>query len=209
MTLFTIEAQETKIGFYLQSEFSAMFLDQHIGRAAGMNIGISSASRKWDFGFRYVGRSGPINEHMDYELVLPQGENYNGKEVLFLGADHGYFGLEVAKNWRWLDNRLLLRVPVSFGQIGAGFYLRGEDRKTPDGARVSVWEDKLQDGTDAGFGLASELGAELFYHPFPSRHLSIGGGIHYTNTYAYTSFLGGDDFYNNKLRMNLGIRVSF
>lgn len=207
-----VNAQSSRggVGFYLQPEYSAMFLDDHIGNAVGVNFGITTKSGRLDFGIRYYGRSGPINEHQEYELTLPEGESYKGKSNLFLGADHGYIGLEAAYNMRLKNDRLLIRFPISFGQVGAGFYLKDDDRDTPDGRRVSEWEDELQDGTDAGFGLASEIGVHIFYQPFSSmRNLSIGGGINYTNTYSYTSFLGGDDFFNNKLRANVGLRVGF
>lgn len=187
-----------------------MFLDDHIGNAVGANFGISLISRKLDIGIRYFGRSGPINEQQEYTLALPEGETYKGKSTLLLGSDHGYYGLEVAYNLLLKEDRLLIRFPVSFGQVGAGFYLKGDDRITPDGRRVSEWEDDLQDGSDAGFGLASEVGIHVFYKPFAAlENLRIGGGINYTNTYGYTSFLGGNDFFNNKFRANLGLRVGF
>ena len=198
------------MGFYIQPEYSAMFLDDHIGNAVGANFGITTKSRKLDIGIRYYGRSGPINEQQEYALTLPQGETYKGQSTLLLGADHGYIGLEVAYNLLLKDDRLLVRFPVSFGQVGAGFYLKDDDRITPDGRRVSEWEDDLQGDTDAGFGLATEVGVHAFYQPFAAlKSLRIGGGINYTNTYGYTSFLGGDDFFNNKLRANFGLRVGF
>ena len=206
-----VSAQRSdKLGFYLQPEYSAMFLDNHLGNAVGVNVGITTKSRKLDVGIRYYGRSGPINEHQEYALVLPDGETYKDQSTLQLGADHGYIGLEAAYNVYLKEDRLLIRFPVSLGQVGAGFYLKDSDRVTPDGRRVSEWEDELQDGTDAGFGLASEVGVHLFYQPISSvDNLRVGGGLNYTNTYGYTSFLGGDDFYNNKLRVNVGLRVSF
>lgn len=205
-----VRAQDTppKTGFYFQPEYSAMFLDAHVGRAVGYQMGVRLLNRHLDIGVRYLGRSGPINLHQEYALVLDPGETYNGKSVLYLGADHGYFGIEAAYNLWLKDDRILLRFPFSFGQVGAGFYLKGEDRNTPDGRRVSEWEDELQNGTDAGFGFASEVGASLFALPFKQMpYLRFGAGLHYTNTYGYSSFLGGDDFYNNKLRISMGFRV--
>jgi hypothetical protein len=198
------------IGFYFQPEYSAMFLDDHIGNAVGFGIGITSKNNKWDVGVRYYGRSGPINEHIEYELVLPEGETYKGKSSVFLGADHGYLGLEVAYNLAFNNERFILRIPVSFGQIGAGFYLKGEDRYTPDGERTSVWEDKLQGGSDAGFGLCSEFGAQLIYQlTSNNEHIHLFLGATYMNTFGYESFLGGTDFYNNRLRGSLGFRFGF
>ena len=192
-------AQDNKIGFYLQSEYGAMFLEDHVGHALGFNIGITSKNKKWDIGLRYYGRSGPINLHQEYELVLPAGTTYKGKSVLLLAADHGYFGLELAYLLSLGNDRVKLRFPVSFGQLGAGFYLQNEDRETPDGRRVNEWEDELQGGQDAGFGLSSEIGVQgIFQLSANNELINLAIGLHYLNTYDYTSFLGGDDFYNNR-----------
>ena len=195
------------IALTFQPEYSAMLLKEHVGNAVGFNIGFTTRNDKWDFGIRYYGRSGPINQHIEYDLVLEPGTTYKGKSTLKLGADHGYFAIEGAYNLK-ISDKLLLRFPISFGQLGAGFYLKGEDRKTPDGRRVSEWEDELQNRTDAGFGLASEIGTQLFYQPFKNQpHIMFGTGVQFTNTYGYSSFLGGDDFYNNKFRISVGLRV--
>lgn len=206
----TSDAADQSLGFYFQPEYSAMFLNNHVGNAVGFGLGISSKNRKWDFGIRYYGRSGPINLNNDYELVLPAGETYKGQSTVTLGADHGYLGLEAAYNIKLKNERVAIRIPVSFGQFGAGFYLRGDDRYTPDGERTSVWEDKLQGGEDAGFGFCSEFGGQLIYQlSAKNEHIHLMLGATYMNTYGYESFLGGKDFYNNKVRASLGFRFSF
>lgn len=203
------ETVDQSIGFYFQPEYSAMFLIDHIGSAVGFGLGISSKNRKWDLGLRYYGRSGPINPK-EYELILPEGETYKGKSSIQLGHDHGYLGLEAAYTLRLNNDRLAIRIPFSFGQFGAGFYLRGEDRFTPNGQRTSVWEDKLQDGSDAGFGFCSEFGAQLLYQlSAKNDHINLMLGATYMNTYGYESFLGSTDFYNNKLRASVGFCFSF
>ncbi|SMG52455.1 hypothetical protein SAMN05661096_03929 [Marivirga sericea] len=204
------ETTDESVGFYFQPEYSAMFLNNHIGNAVGFGLGISSKNRKWDIGIRYYGRSGPINLQDDYELVLPAGETYKGSSTITLGADHGYLGLEAAYTIILKNERLAIRIPLSFGQLGAGFYLRGEDRFTPDGERTSVWEDRLQGGSDAGFGLCSEFGAQFLYQlSSKNDHIQLMLGAAYINTYGYESFLGGNDFYNNKVRVSAGFRFSF
>ncbi len=197
------------VGFYFQPEYSAMLLKNNVGNAVGFSLGIRSNNGKWDLGIRYYGRSGPINAHDDYFLELPEGETYNGKSTLILGADHGYLGLEAAYSMKLKNKRIALRFPVSFGQLGAGFYLRGEDRFTPDGSRTSVWEDLLQEGNDAGFALCSELGSQILYQVSKkNKHIHIMLGITYIQTYGYESFLGDKDFYNNKVRVSTGFRFS-
>jgi len=203
------QTESQSIGFYFQPEYSAMFLNDHVGNAVGFGLGITTKNEKWDFGIRYYGRSGPINPK-EYELVLPAGETYKGKSSIMLGHDHGFLGLEAAYNLRLKNDRLMIRIPVSFGQLGAGFYLKGDDRYTPDGERTSVWEDKLQGGSDAGFGFCSEFGAQFIYQlSAKNEHIHIMMGASYLNTYGYESFLGGKDFYNNKVRASVGFRFSF
>ena len=209
---FSQEATPTEtqsLGFYFQPEYSSMFLDDHIGHAVGFGIGITSKNGNWDFGIRYYGRSGPINPK-EYELVLPAGETYKGETSIMLGHDQGYLGLEAAYNIALKNERLRIRIPMSFGQLGAGFYLKGEDRFTPDGQRTSVWEDQLQGGSDAGFGFCSEFGAQFIYQlSAKNKHINMMLGASYLNTYGYESFLGGQDFYNNKVRTSIGFRFSF
>lgn len=178
-----------------------------IGNTVGFGLGVISKNDKWDVGIRYYGRSGPINLHKEYELVLPAGETYKGQSSVMLGVDHVYLGLEAAYSFTLGKERLSVRIPVSFGQLGAGFYLKGEDRFTPDGQRTSVWEDKLQGGSDAGFGFCSEFGAQLIYQISPkNEHIHLMVGASYMNTYGYESFLGGTGFYNNKIRATIGFR---
>jgi hypothetical protein len=204
------ESEHGSIGFYFQPEYSAMLLNKHVGNAVGFGLGITSKNRNWDIGIRYYGRSGPINLHNEYELQLPQGETYKGKSSIMLGADQGYLGLEAAYIIRLESKNLAIRIPVSIGQIGAGFYLKGEDRFTPDGQRTSVWEDQLQGGSDAGFGFCSEFGVQVIYQlSEKNEHIHLMAGATYMNTYGYESFLGGNDFYNNKVRISAGFRFDF
>ena len=200
--------QNSGVGVYFQPEYSAMFLDDHVGNAVGGSIGITTKNRKWDIGIRSYGRSGPINLHQEYELVLPEGTTYKGKSVLLLAADHVAFGLEVAYNLTLNSERLNLRFPASFGAFGAGFYLQDDDRITPDGRRVNEWEDELQGGEDAGMGTFTEFGGQLIYQILAdNEYLNLFTGITYTNTFGFSSFLGEEEFYNNKLRASIGIRV--
>ncbi|MGJ3236741.1 hypothetical protein [Marivirga sp.] len=203
------ESKDQSKGFYFQPEYSAMLLNDHIGNAVGFGLGIISKNDSWDFGIRYYGRSGPINPK-EYELLLPVGETYKGKSSIMLGHDHGYLGLEVAYNIKLKNERMAIRIPISFGQFGAGFYLKGDDRFTPDGQRTSVWEDELQGGSDAGFGFCSELGVQILYQlNDKNEHIHLMMGATYMNTYGYESFLGSTDFYNNRLRALIGFRFGF
>ncbi|MFK7922814.1 MAG: hypothetical protein AB8H47_12695, partial [Bacteroidia bacterium] len=165
----------------------------HLGRTMGFQTGFIFANGHLKTGFFYYGRSGPINPQT-YELILPSGTEYNGKSSLNLGADHGAFGLFVSPVVS-LGSDWQLEVPIKFGQMGAGFYLVGEDRVTPDGRRVSEWEDDLMGASDAGFGWLLEGGVRLSRALPTEANIRVGAGIHYSQTIGYDSFLGGTDFY--------------
>lgn len=47
--------------------------------------------------------------------------------------------------------------------MGADFYLFGDNRITPDGRRVSEWENDLMGDNDAEFSLMYEGGVRLHY----------------------------------------------
>jgi hypothetical protein len=89
------------------------------------------------------------------------------------------------------------------GGGAGGFYLVGEDRKTPDGARVSVWENKLFNGEDAGFGGLAEVGVRAMF-PTKIKGIGIGAGVHYTMVSGWKTLVDpNSDFYNNKLRASV------
>ena len=101
-----------------------------------------------------------------------------------------------------------MRIPVSAGFFAAGFYLQDDDRITPDGRRVNEWEDELQGGEDAGDGSFTEFGLQLLYRlRSDNEHLSLFSGVTYTSTFGYSSFLGDEDLFNNRLRASVGIRI--
>ena len=92
--------------------------------------------------------------------------------------------------------RVNLEVPLVFGQIGAGFYLKGEDRHTPDGRRVSEWENELLNNMDAGFGWMVEGGVRVST-AMDRRGEIVGGlGLHYTQTIGWETEVGGTNYYN-------------
>ncbi|MEL6651640.1 MAG: hypothetical protein AAFQ87_12640 [Bacteroidota bacterium] len=186
-------AQGNQLQWFVSPEAGAIIHNDHLGRTMGFQTGFRLVNGHLKTGIFFYGRSGPINPQT-FVLTLPEGQTYKGKSSLDLRGDHGAFGLFVSPVFS-LGEQWQLEVPLMFGQLGAGFYLVGEDRVTPDGRRVSDWEDELMGDTDAGFGWLLEGGVRASRPITPSGNVRAGLGLHYSHTIGYQSFVGGTEFY--------------
>jgi hypothetical protein len=203
---FQVFAQETtrksKIGWYITPEYSAMFLDNHIGNAVGFSFGLKLFNDHLKIGYYNYGRSGPINRKT-FATRLPEGITYKDKETIDLRADHGAFGLMIAPAFYLPNSNIEIDIPIYLGSMGAGFYLSGDDRKTPDNRRVSEWENELFGGKDAAFAGTLELGIRAFV-PTGIDRLRWGVGLHYVTVQDWTTYADPTgDFYNNRFRASL------
>ena len=201
-----LQAQEKTerrgIGWYITPEYSTMFLKDHVGNAVGFSVGIKLLKDHLKIGYFNYGRSGPINAKT-FPTQLPEGKTYKGKSTIDLRADHGAFGLMVAPSFFIPNTNVEIDVPVYYGMVGAGFYLAGEDRKTPDNRRVSEWENDLFEGEDAAFTSLLEVGVRAFF-PTGLNGLRVGAGLHYTTVQDWTTYVDtSNDFYNNKFRASI------
>lgn len=190
----------SKIGWFINPEIGGILHNDHFGRTLGGAFGVKLFKQRLKVGAQFYGRPGPINS-MEYTVTPSNGQLYKGQNTITLRADHGTFGLFVSPIFNLKKFRI--EIPLSIGSMGGGFYLLGDDRLTPDGDRVSVWEDRLMEGQDAGFSTFYEFGTRLFV-PMPNEHISLGLGIHYTiapdwETYADPT----GDLYNNRFRIAL------
>jgi hypothetical protein len=200
----TNTAKNHKIGWFVTPEYSSMFLKDHIGHAVGFSIGFKFLKDHLKIGFYNYGKSGPINSHT-INTPLPDGKTYKGKSSLDLRADHGAFGLMIAPSFTLPKSKIEIDFPINYGAVVGGFYLAGDDRKTPDNRRVSEWENELFEGKDAGFGGMFEFGVRAFV-PTKINGLQWGIGVHYTTTQNWTTFADpSGDFYNNKFRASVFI----
>lgn len=194
-----------KIGWYITGEYSTLFLDSHVGNAVGFSAGVTLFSDHLKIGFFNYGRSGPINS-TTFITALPEGVSYKGRTSLELRADHGAFGLMIAPSFNLPNSKMQIDIPIYIGSVAAGFYLAGEDRTTPDGRRVSEWEDELFQGEDANFAGMTEIGVRLLI-PSKLNRLKYGIGMHYTTTQDWSTYADpSGDFYNNKLRASFFIQ---
>jgi len=161
-----------------------MGLADHVSHGPDFQVGV----RLWDhlkIGIAGFARPGSINPKT-FRYSLPAGETYRGQSELELRSDGAVVGLLVAPTFR--VRRLNIELPVLVGFGAFGFYLTGDDRDTPDGERVSVWENQLLDGRDSSGGLTLDVGIRLsvdtrlpYLRPFV--------GFHYTRVFGYDAAL--------------------
>ena len=177
-----------------------MIHGDHLGNAVGFQTGISILNDHLQIGIFGYGRSGPINPQ-EYQVILPAGETYKGQSEVNVRADHGAFGLMIAPQFQ-LGEQWKVDIPIYIGQMGAGFYLFGDNRITPDGRRVSEWENELMGGVDAGFSMHYEAGVRL--KRSVGQHTDLMLGLHYALAPGWETFVGGTGFYNLP-RVSVGI----
>jgi hypothetical protein len=190
-------SKSPKVGWYITPEVGAMFLNGSVGNTFGISMGTKIWKNRIKLGIMGYSRSGPTNS-ATFDVRLKDGLTYKGKSDLQLRADWGAFGGTIAPTFK--IKNIEIDVPISFGGGIGGFYLVGEDRKTPDGARTSAWEDKLFNGEDASFGGLTEFGLRALF-PSKINGMSYGIGLHYTMISGWKTFYDPTgEFYNNKLR---------
>lgn len=197
---FSTHAQDNsskKTGWFINPEMGAFFHPDHTAYTLGGTIGLKFFNDHLKVGWQFMGRPGPINSQT-YTVAPLNGQTYKGQSTITLRADHGAAGVYLAPVFHL--NKMRLELPLSVGQMGAGFYLTGDDRLTPDGDRVSVWEDRLMDGQDAGFSMWYEVGARAYF-PLKNEHLSLGLGVHYSLAPDWETYVDPTgDLYHQRFR---------
>lgn len=196
----TAQTESRNIRWFVNPEFSLMIHGDHLGNTVGFQTGISVLNDHLQIGFFGYGRSGPINPQ-EYQVLLPAGETYKGQSEVSVRADHGVFGLMIAPQFQ-LGEDWKVDIPLYVGQMGAGYYLFGDNRITPDGRRVSEWENELMGGVDAGFSLHYEAGIRL--KRSVGAHADLMLGLHYALAPGWETFVGGTGFYNLP-RVSVGV----
>jgi hypothetical protein len=133
-------------------------------------------------------RPGPINPKT-FQLDLPEGETYKGQDSLTLRSDGSVVGLQLSPIIPLPPkSRLEIEIPMIIGFAGFGFYLTGDDRKTPDGRRVSEWESELMDDRDASLGFGLDVGIRLGIRVY-KEWLRVYVGGHFTAIPGYDAFI--------------------
>ena len=204
LSIISLNAQDSlrtkKIGWFITPEIGAMFLEDHVGNTVGASFGMKVWKNRLKIGINAYGRSGPINPKT-FTVEAYNGQTYKGSSTLKLRADYGTIGIMIAPTFK-LKN-VEIDVPISYGMGGGGFYLVGDDRNTPDGARVSEWENKLMNGEDAASGSWLEFGVRGFF-PTKIKGIQFGAGVHYSMVQGWKTYYDPTgEFYNNKFRASL------
>lgn len=207
--VFTTNAQDVpksnQIGWFITPEVGVMFLEDHVGNSVGASFGMKLWKNRLKIGINAYGRSGPINPKT-FTVEAYNGQIYKGSSTLTLRADYGTIGLMIAPTFK--VKNVEIDVPVSYGMGGGGFYLVGDDRNTPDGARVSEWENKLMNGEDAASGSWLEFGIRGFF-PTQIKGIQVGAGVHYSMVQGWKTYYDpGGQFYNNRLRAAIVVNFS-
>lgn len=155
------------LGAYIDVGWRATGWAGYPGNGPEASAGVLLLQDHLRLGVTFVARPGPINpQTFDVEPV--EGQTYKGQDELTLRSDGNFFGLTIAPRFAmpgasWLE----VELPLTIGQAAFGFYLTGEDRETPDGRRVSEWENELLDGRDSSFAIGIEPGLRL---QFRTKH---------------------------------------
>lgn len=173
-------------------DWRALGLAEHFSHGPGFQAGALLFYGHLKVGVAGFARPGPINPSA-FRISLAD-RTYRGQSELALRGDGAVTGIFVAPRVTmpglpWLD--VELPVMVGFGVFG--FYLSGDDRNTPDGRRVSQWENELFDGRDSSFGVALDVGLRLSIRT-PASWLRPYFGVHFTNVFGYDAFVRRDYF---------------
>lgn len=136
---------------------------EHLGHGPGFQTGVLLWQRL-KVGLAGHARPGPINPQT-FERQPADGQTYKGQSTVTLRSDGAFIGLLVAPVFPVLKDDIWLEVPLVLGQGAYGFYLTGSDRDTPDGRRVSDWENELLDGRDSAVALGIDAGVRRIRFP--------------------------------------------
>lgn len=159
------DVRAVQVGAFVGLEWRAMALAGHASHGPGVSAGITLLDGLIRIGIMGFTRPGPLNP-ATFDITPANGLSYRGQNTVTPRSDGGFFGLLLESEFGTPGLAELRLIPsVALGNAIFGFYLTGEDRNTPDGRRVSAWEDDLQDGRDAGAGFGVEPGLRIAWQP--------------------------------------------
>lgn len=185
-------ARSVPVGAFLDLEWRAMRLASHTSHGGSFAAGVSLWNGTLRLGIAGLNRPGPWNP-ATFDVTLPNQQSYRGKRTLSLRSDGGMAGAHVALAFEvprvpWLA----ISVPFTLGYGGFGFYLHGDDRKTPDGRRVSAWEDELFGGRDSYLGWVLDGGIRAHAVLDKTPWLRPYVAAYYTTMPGYDTLVSGD-----------------
>jgi len=184
--------QPVPVGGFVDLEWRAFALAGHLSHGPAFAAGVSLWNGTLRLGVGGLSRPGPWNP-ASFEVELPDGQSYRGQRSLSLRSDGAMAGVHAALAFEvpgvpWLA----LTLPVTVGYGGFGFYLQGDDRKTPDGRRVSEWEDELFGGRDSHLGIVIDAGVRVNWVLDETRWLRPYLGVYYTTVPGFRTIVRSD-----------------
>jgi hypothetical protein len=181
------EPGRPSVGAFVGLDWRGMALAGHRSHGPGFQAGALLLGGHLKVGVLGFARPGPLNPET-FEVPAARGQSYKGSTTLRLRSDGGFVGLMIAPVFDLPGTTAFsVEVPVTLAQAGFGFYLHGEDRKTPDGRKPSAWENELLDGKDSSFGMGLDLGLRLAYKA--SRWVQPYAGVHYSTVLGYDTYV--------------------
>lgn len=184
------EGERSSIGAFVGLEWRMLNLGQHISHGPGFSTGVSFFNGYLKVGIAGFSRPGPLNP-ATFDVTATDGQTYKGQSTLNLRSDGSVVGAMIAGTLP-VHDWITLELPVTVGQAAFGFYLTGEERNTPDGRRVSAWENELQDGRDSSFAIGIDAGLRMILTPPSLPWLRPVVGVHYTLTPGYDAYAKDD-----------------
>lgn len=188
----TARAQDVPVGGFVDLEWRVLGMGEHVSHGPAFAAGATFLDGALRLGIGGLSRPGPLNPQT-FDVTLPSGTSYRGQEVLSLRSDGAMLGLHLAVAFEmpgapWLA----VSIPLTVGYGGFGFYLHGADRETPDGARVSTWENALFEGRDSFLGVVLDGGVRLHVVIPEAPWLRPYVAIYYSGVPGYDTLVRGD-----------------
>jgi len=170
----------SSVGVFVASEWRALGLAEHLSHGPAFAAGVSLFGRHLKLGLVAVTRPGALNGET-FPTSTVGGKTYRGRQRFDLRSDGGFIGVLVAPSFELpFAPRVSVEVPFAIGQSAYGFYLPGNERATPDGRRVSAWENELFGGKDSSPALGIEAGLKVGVKlPF-AEWIAPYGALRYT-----------------------------
>lgn len=201
-----VSDQTPAVSMFIDLEWRVYGIAQHVSHGPAFAAGVSLLRDHLRIGFGSLARPGPFNP-ATFEVELEEGTQYRGQSTVSLRNDGMMGGVHLSYSTPLPFLRgFALQVPLTLGYGGFGYYLTGDDRDTPDGRRVSEWEDELFDNKDAYIGFVLDAALRLRYQSRALPWLMPYAGVGFTIVPGFETVVREDYFgFSGLLGVEVGI----
>lgn len=201
-----VSDQTPAVSMFIDLEWRVYGIAQHVSHGPAFAAGVSLLRDHLRIGFGGLARPGPFNP-ATFEVELEEGTQYRGQSTVSLRNDGMMGGVHLSYSTPLPFLRsFALQVPLTLGYGGFGYYLTGDDRDTPDGRRVSEWEDELFDNKDAYIGFVLDAALRLRYQPRALPRLMPYAGVGFTVVPGFETVVRDDYFgFSGLLGVEVGL----